>query len=619
MAAAVIDSREEELSKLKQMVQQLQHQNAILRNQSLTTDSSELDDFSACSAVSSNISGRTLVPTASEALSSRVHAASAITSAPTNGTKPALVASSAAKPSASLLPTSSVTELPEEECWLFKSPKGQNSSLSTKDSSLSWAREVFDSPASQLHRHRHDLLNRLEAILTLSGGAGSSATKPLLFGGSTPSLATFNVTDQNTHAPSSSVSSSSIIPDRHEIPKSTLSLSAAPPVSSFRRERGLHPSINTATFTRTRRQHSETIGQKPEGSGQSMNLRASDAAFQPSLYGSTSPAEKTPFNAAGSCDDLQNVADLQVIARMQEDDLKAQVAAMNAAVVAKNGSQQSLASNRSSTGDPKSASQSPHSSTNRLYQPARSQRTSPNGRTQVPGLGLSRVPLALRPRLSNGSNDSMNEVGGTGVETPLGVSVGHDFGRRASPSPPLTMRYSPESPGSTASGFYTLPHAPPPPVGFAVTPHNTESLTASGDSYLPRAVIVGRSHRPLRGGAIPTAATRLPVASAKVGGMLIQPRRSQLANGTTILPQDLKTGSQETIPQTLPSYAWGDVLPHSNQPLQHTGEHLRYSSEQLDNHAPQQPYPRPRRIPVPPPRCGSALSTPSINQNNVPQ
>ncbi|KAL7063174.1 hypothetical protein AAHC03_0158 [Spirometra sp. Aus1] len=197
--------------------------------------------------------------------------------------------------------------------------------------------------------------------------------------------------------------------------------------------------------------------------------------------------------------------------------------------------------------------------------------------------------------------------------TPLGISVGYEFGRRGSPSPPLPMRCSPESPGSAAGGFYTLPHAPPPPVVFAATPHNTEALTGGGgDSHLPRAVIVGRTHRPLRG-AVPTAATRLPVASAKLGGMLIQPRRSQLANGTAVSPQDAKTGSQEVIPQTLPSYAWGDVLPHASQPLQHAGEHLRYSSEQLDNHA--QPYPRPRRIPVPPPRCGSALSTAS----NVPQ
>ncbi|BHF62168.1 hypothetical protein SprV_0100514900 [Sparganum proliferum] len=593
------------------MVQQLQHQNAILRNQSLATDSSELDDFSACSAVSNTMSSRNPGPNVSEVLSSRANSMSA---AATNGPKTApvtLPATKSSKPSASPLPASSVVELPEEECWLFKSPKGQNSSLSTKDSSLHWAREVFDSPTSQLHRHRYDLLNRLEVILTMNGGAGSSATKPFLFGGSAPSLAAFNLADQDTHASSSSPS---IIPGRPEALKSTLCLSAAPPVPSFRR--GLHADVNTATFTRPRRQHSETISQRPEGSGQPMNLRASDAAFQPSLYGGTSPADKAPFRASGSCDDLQNVADLQVIARMQEDDLKAQVAAMNAAVVNKNGSQQSLASNRSSTGDPKSASQSPHSSTNRLYQPARSHRTSPNGRTQVPGLGPPRTLLSLRPRGSHGSNDSMNEVDGAGAETPLGISVGHEFGRRGSPSPPLPMRYSPESPGSTAGGLYSLPHAPPPPVVFAATPQNTEALTAGGDSHLPRAVIVGRTHRPLRG-AVPAAATRLPVASAKLGGMLIQPRRSQLANGTAVSPQDLKTSSQEVIPQTLPSYAWGDVLPHPSQPLQHAGEHLRYSSEQLDNHAPhQQPYPRPRRIPVPPPRCGSALSsTASINQN----
>ncbi|KAL7063175.1 hypothetical protein AAHC03_0159 [Spirometra sp. Aus1] len=286
MAAAVIDSREEELSKLKQMVQQLQHQNAILRNQSLATDSSELDDFSACSAVSNTLSSRNPVSNVPEVLSSRMNST---TAAATNDPKMApvtLPATKSAKPSASSLPAFSAVELPEEECWLFKSSKGQNSSLSTKDSSLHWAREVFDSPTSQLHRHRNDLLNRLEVILTMTGGAGGSATKPFLFGGSAPSLAVFNSADRDTHA-----SSSSIVPGRPEAPKSTLCLSAALPVPSSRR--GLHADVNTATFTRPRRQHSESISQRPEGAAQPMNLRASDAAFQPSLYGRSSPADKS--------------------------------------------------------------------------------------------------------------------------------------------------------------------------------------------------------------------------------------------------------------------------------------------------------------------------------------
>ena len=185
-----------------------------------------------------------------------------------------------------------VDNIPEEECWLFKPPN--SSTFISATSCLLWAREVFDSPSSQFYHRRRDLLNRLEIII---------ATEPFKrlpnLGGSVPDLNSTTVTAASVSTPLTRLegvgggSGESLLPG------------------------------SSATFIRPKHRASEVISQHTR-------QRSSPSAGN---------------RSSGSTDDLQNVADLRTIARKQEDELKAEVAAISAhqqQASRNGGSQQSL-------------------------------------------------------------------------------------------------------------------------------------------------------------------------------------------------------------------------------------------------------------------------------------
>lgn len=323
--------------------------------------------------------------------------------------------------------------IPEEDCWLFKPSKTSVPFLSNA-SCLIWAREVFDSPSSQFYQRRRDLLNRLELIL---------ATEPFKrfpnLGGSVPSLIS-NVVTNNS---------------------STISKSRGFGGSS---NQNFGPGSN-ATFVRPRRHASDVIPpqqqqkQLPQPATQHSRQRSSPIPFKLG----TSP---------GSTDDLQNVADLRSMARKQEDELKAEVAAISAHQYASRsgGSQQSL--NRSGP-------ESPYNS-----QPRLNISPSPTpgdiAKQQMAALRLSldsqRHAPALGHRIGSGSSDENLVLGGeanitspgfgqpftnnypSSLRTQQAVIVGRPLSKSSSrlPTPMTAIRRGPRFPSNETLPSFTL-------------------------------------------------------------------------------------------------------------------------------------------------------------------
>uniref|UniRef100_A0A5K3EN39 SLAIN motif-containing protein 2 n=1 Tax=Mesocestoides corti TaxID=53468 RepID=A0A5K3EN39_MESCO len=377
----------------------------------------------------------------------------------------------------SLHSANTLDEIPEEECWLFKPHELTGSpSFLSNTSCLQWAREVFDSPSSEFYHHRCDLLYRLEVILTTE-----PAKRLPNLGGSVPAL---NM--------ASNISQPSLSKTR---------------LIGGGSEQNFGPG-STATFVRPKRHASEMLPQH--------------ARQRSSPGGTNSPV---PVKPSGSTDDLQNVADLQTIARKQEDELKAEVAAISAYQHASRmgSSQQSLNSAN------RSGPESPYASQSRLNVSS-SPTPSDIAKQQMTSLRLSLDSHRQAMYCRGESNEDL--VGGGGEASIPG---------RTLPPPPSmpTLRYSVDS--------------PQPPIGGS----STENILSPGGQ---QAVIVGRSNK------IPS---RLP---------------------GPIRRQYLDKGPRFPSNEALPSYGWSDA----KQP----GFVKRSSQEQLSS----------RRIPVPPPRSGSALT-----------
>lgn len=370
----------------------------------------------------------------------------------------------------SRLQNKQMDDIPEEECWLFKSPKttGPTSFLSN-NSCLLWAREVFDSPSSEFYHRRRDLLNRLEFIL-----ATEPAKRLPNLGGSVPALNT------------------------------TFATVASTPLAKSRAIGGgsgqnFGPG-SSATFVRPKRHASEML---PQHSHQ----RSSPAGSRSPVHFKTS---------SGSTDDLQNVADLQSMARKQEDELKAEVAAISAHQQASRmgGSQQSLNSAN------RSGQESPYNSQSRL-----NISSSPS-----PSDIAKQQMTALRLSLDSQRHASALHRGGGSDEN---MMVG---GEASIPSPGMRN-------GLDQTQSSPIDNFPPPGA--------------------QQAVIVGRP----------------------MGKMVSR------------LPAPIRRGPRFPSTETLPSFGWGDG-PHAGGPMR------RSSQEQLAA----------RRIPVPPPRSGSSLSSMGLQQ-----
>nr|CUU00460.1 hypothetical transcript [Hymenolepis microstoma] len=310
--------------------------------------------------------------------------------------------------------------MPEDEFWLFKPPK--NAVPLASNSCLLWVREVFDSPSSKFYQRRKDLLNRLEVIL---------ATEPFKrlpnLGGSVPSL---------------SMSNGSTNSNNNTFTKSR--------VMSVGSNQNFGPG-SSVTFVRTKRHVSDVIPPQQHQVNQHSRQRSSPISFKPGTSGST--------------DDLQNVDDLRSMARKQEDELKAEVAAISAHQHAarSGGSQQSL--NRSGP-------ESPYNSQPRLNISS-SPTPSDIAKQQMAALRLSldsqRQSKALAHRIGNIGSDENLVVGGEasitspGLEQPVGdaflpflstqqaVIVGRPSSKVSAsrlPAPVMAIRRNPRFPSN---------------------------------------------------------------------------------------------------------------------------------------------------------------------------
>ncbi|EUB64497.1 hypothetical protein ECG_00504 [Echinococcus granulosus] len=361
-------------------------------------------------------------------------------------------------------------DIPEEECWLFKPSKVTGPTASPSNNScFLWAREVFDSPSSEFYHRRRDLLNRLEFIL-----ATEPAKRLPYLGGSVPAL--------NTNLPT--------------VAPTPLAKSRAIGGGSGQ---NFGPG-SSATFIRPKRHASEMV---PQHSHQ-----------RSSPVGNRSPV---PFKtSSGSTDDLQNVADLQSMARKQEDELKAEVAAISAHQQASRmgSSQQSLNSAN------RSGQESPYNSQSRLNVSS-SPLPSDIAKQQMTALRLSLDSQrhASAVHRGDGSEENMIVDGEASVTSPSLRSSLNQM------QPPLMDNF--------------------PPSGAQ------------------QAVIVGR-----------------PM------GMMV-----------SRLPAPIRRGPRFPSTETLPSFGWGDGL-YPGGPMR------RSSQEQLAA----------RRIPMPPPRSGSSLSSVGLQQ-----
>lgn len=250
------------------------------------------------------------------------------------------------------------TVLPEDECWLFKPSKISRIS----DTFLpidNWLRGVFDSPDSCFFHARRNLLCRLEGIL-LRGGQ----TEAYKLGGSISSL---EFLSSNTSDPPKrdklhfSVRQTETIHSSNRLPSSISSES----VSSQRVGTCQSNYNNVGTFTRSKKSCQSLSSQ------QNLFKRSTTDSHQSLTTGHFTSQSSY---RGGSFDDLERTAantDVQEIARIQEDNLKAEVAALAAAAAGRHGSQHSITSlcrnsPDGSCSNAASAPESPYSSNTRL-------------------------------------------------------------------------------------------------------------------------------------------------------------------------------------------------------------------------------------------------------------
>lgn len=234
-----------------------------------------------------------------------------------------------------------------DETWLYK-PSTNTSTADCAESVHFWLRGIFDSPDSCFFHSRRNLLSRLEAII-LNGSHTNLCMNA--FSGSVPSLNQF----------------------------------VLPNLSVDNGQNGMNFISSNDLFSK---------------SGSAKNLNASQTGFMTSMMGTLKQPKPSlppqqgqtnrskvenlsnnllsnslgakPVVKSGSCDEFKTTqsisTNVQEIARIQEDKLKAQVAALAAAAAGRHGSQNSLnrTSPTSSYTNIASAPESPRSSVTKL-------------------------------------------------------------------------------------------------------------------------------------------------------------------------------------------------------------------------------------------------------------
>ncbi|KAF6771246.1 hypothetical protein AHF37_09633 [Paragonimus kellicotti] len=232
-------------------------------------------------------------------------------------------------------------ELPYEECWLYrfsKKPKPHGSPIVPIEK---WLREVFDSPTSVFSHSKRNLLTRLELILVTGGPIAAYR-----FGGSVPTLNLMSSAPAPllNHAKATAVGNTSVSLGGGSV--HLPSTGSSDSLSTIGHKTDPQNPANSLAFSRVLR---PKVSLPPQRSGSQHLVTASyDSSSQ------LSQSLGSPFNRpwsgstgkVGSCDALETTkANVQEIARIQEDILKADVAALAAAAAGRLGSQTSLGSN----------------------------------------------------------------------------------------------------------------------------------------------------------------------------------------------------------------------------------------------------------------------------------
>ncbi|VDP88448.1 unnamed protein product [Echinostoma caproni] len=266
------------------------------------------------------------------------------------------------------------TGLPPDECWLYKCPKRSSTSNQPLEPIQHWLRATFDSPDSIFYSSRRNLLTRLEIILA-SGGPIDAYR----FGGSVPSL-----NQIPPSKPTDSVQRARMPPPYPNLIDQSRRIASAGSSDSLSMTNQNNNANNYGKLTKPKYslppQYSNSCAHRPDSM---TNLSTGTQNLSQSLGGQLSGLFSGSPAKTGSLDELEPNAsrtNIQEIARIQEDNLKADVAAMAAAAAAsgRHGSHHSLASlgRRSPDGSYSrvpSAPESPHSSNPQLAGPITNQ------------------------------------------------------------------------------------------------------------------------------------------------------------------------------------------------------------------------------------------------------
>lgn len=255
--------------------------------------------------------------------------------------------------------------LPVDECWLYVPP------IQPRDAVVpitQWLREVFESPSSIFSHTRRNLLTRLEAILA-SGGPIAAYR----FGGSVPSLNSHQTRHSSFRQTSPFGMPANVLGVGFRRGTFAIPSVGSSDSLSMITQNG-NPDSTSLSFSHV---HQPQYSLPPQRSG-SQRIATTSSGSASYLSQSLGFPQGTFFSGSaakvGSCDALETTkANIQEIARIQEDNLKADVAALAAAAAGRHGSQHSLGSHgygtpRGSFSKLSSAPESPHSSDPHLPQ-----------------------------------------------------------------------------------------------------------------------------------------------------------------------------------------------------------------------------------------------------------
>ncbi|XP_051783611.1 SLAIN motif-containing protein 2 isoform X1 [Erpetoichthys calabaricus] len=212
--------------------------------------------------------------------------------------------------------------LQEEDSWLYESPKKNCNSLKTDISPIAWCRHVLDHPSPDIESAKRSLIHRLEQIM-------SASKRRSLYG------STFNTSVYSSpYSPSSgnspycsNVSSPSSTPVRLPIVKQLV----LPGNSEISEESYNHAGITLVCSPLPQIQHVSQKTSQNETHSYAVSYRGSMERNPPispqSSVDSELSTSEMDEDSIGSGYKLNDVTDVQIMARMQEESLRQEYAA----------------------------------------------------------------------------------------------------------------------------------------------------------------------------------------------------------------------------------------------------------------------------------------------------